>query len=183
MILTEKLKNNFTYESCLPQWHCLVNAELKGGCMEILFDTGALNRLSRGINSQDYVSEEELFTDDFLSTCTRYHNLHELIEAFLTIKLPYVFNDFFREERTLNRILDFFDSTDIWDEFVAYNTIFEDWNSFYCAAVELFNAKTFCIDAVQKFSGLKYKPSAMHCGFTVKHEFEPQIDPEEDDYY
>jgi hypothetical protein len=149
--------------------------------MELLFDPKELHRLTKGIDSQEYIGEEDLFTDDFISTCTRYKHLYELIEAFLTIKLPYVFNDYFKEERTLNRILDFFEDADIWDEFIAYNTIFEDWQSFYKAAVELFYAKTVCSNVVQRFTGLKYKPSAIHCGFTVKHEYNPPEKPKEED--
>jgi hypothetical protein len=151
--------------------------------MEILFDPSELNRLTKGLGSQDYVSEEELFTDDFISTCTRYSYLKELIEAFLTVKLPYVFNDYFKEERTLNRILDFFEDSEMWDEFIAYNTIFEDWKSFYSAAVDLFHANAACSGVVQRFTGLKYKPASLHCGFTVKHEYEPRQEPAEDDYY
>jgi hypothetical protein len=151
--------------------------------VELLFDPKEMNRLTKGIKPEDYVSEEELFTDDFISTCTRYAHLHELIEAFLTVKLPYVFNDLFKGDRTLAHILDFFEDADTWDEFIAYNTIFEDWNSFYKAAVELYYAKTVCANAIQSFTGLKQKPSAIHCGFTVKHEYAPPEEPEADDYY
>ena len=151
--------------------------------MESLFDLEERNRLARGIDSQDYIAEEELFSDDFISTCTRYEHLHELIEAFLTVKLPYVFNTLFEGDRTLNHILDFFDESEIWDEFIEYNTIFQDWNAFYNAAVQLYYAKTECADILHRFTGLKYSNNAIKGSFTLKHEYSPPQIPTSEDYY